>query len=187
MFSEKALFDTQVDVAKASTTSTIAHLADVYRKGTSAFPTSWMFATVASLVGFVIHGLVVSQVIRPTTGYPTVDAGLADVVKIGTVLTVSQAINTAMTGQMEFSSGWMTSTAMTLGAYFAFHTAVAPYVPQVQGRQALVMDLAKAAFTSMAVQYLSGRAIDREYLMSLGGTLLGLTVFHEVVYPRVFA
>lgn len=187
MFSEKALFDTQVDVAKAATTRTVSHLAGVYRKGDEVMPVEWVYATVATLVGFVVHGLVVSQVLKPSTGNVKVDAGLADVVKVGTVLAVSNAINTAMKGQVDFSDAWMRSTVMTLGAFFAFHVVVADQVPQVEGRQAMVMDLAKASFTSLAVQYLSGKAIDQEYLLTLAGTLAGFAVFHEVVHPRVFA
>jgi len=186
MFSEKALFDTQVDVAKGATVGTVSQLVDSYRKGEETLPMSWVYATVATLVGFVAHGLVVSQVVKPSTGNTQVDAGLADVVKVGTVLSVSQAINTAMAGEVDFSEEWMTSTGMTLAAFFAFHVGVAPYVPQVEGRQAMVMDLAKAAFTSLAVQYVSGQEMNQEYLMTLAGTLLGFAVFHEVVNPRLF-
>lgn len=186
MFSEKALFDTQVDVAKASTVKTVSHLADSYRRGQAYMPTQWIYATVASLVGFVVHGLVVSQVVKPSTGNPQVDAGLADAVKVATILAVSQAINTAMKGQVDFSEQWMTTTGLTMAAFFAFHVGVAPRLPQMEGRQALVMDLAKAAFTSVVVQYMSGQALDQEYLLTLAGTLAGFTVFHEIVHPRVF-
>lgn len=186
MFSEKALFDTQVDVAKSATVNTVSHLSNSYRNGDEYFPMPWVYATMATLVGFVIHGLIVSQVIKPATGNEPVDAGLADVVKVGTVLTVSQAINSAMNGQVDFSEGWMTSTGMTLGAFFAFHVGVAPYLPKVEGRNAMILDLAKSAFTSLAVQYLSGQEMNQEYLLTLTGTLAGFVVFYEIIHPRLF-
>lgn len=186
--SPKAVMDTHKDVLKAATVESVSHLAGVYRKGGDVMPTQWVYATVATLVGFVVHGLVVSQVLKPTTGNTKVDAGLADVVKVGTVLTVSQVINTAMTGSVDLSESWMRSTAMTLVAFFAFHTLVAEHVPSVEGYQATVMDLSKAAFTSVAVQYMSGASVmNQEYLLSLAGTLAGFAVYHELVHPRVFA
>ncbi|ADO67354.1 hypothetical protein crov320 [Cafeteria roenbergensis virus] len=186
MFSEKALFDTQVDLVKAATVKSVSHLSESYRGDGDYLSMPWIYATVATLVGFVAHGLVVSQVLKPSTGNVQVDAGLADVVKVGTVLTVSQAINTAMAGQVDLSEQWMTSTGVTLAAFFAFHVAVAPYVPKVEGRQAMVMDLAKAAFTSVAVQFVRGEEMNTEYFMTLAATLAGFAIFHEVIYPRVF-
>ena len=186
--SPKAVLDTQVDVAKATTVETVSHLAGVYRKGGEVMPTQWIFATVSLLVGFVVHGLVVSQVLKPSTGNAKVDAGLADAVKVGTVLTVSQVINTSMKGSVNLSDAWMKSTAMNLIAFFVFHVLVAERVPSVEGYQATVMDLAKVAFTSVAVQYMSGSSVmDQEYLLSLAGTLAGFAVYHELVHPRVFA
>lgn len=187
MFSEKALFDTQVDLAKAGTVKSTSQLLDVYRKGGEYFPMAWVYATIATLVGLVVHGLVVSQVIKPSTGNVAVDAGLADVVKAGTVLLVAEAINTGMKGNVELSESWMMSTGITLAAFFAFHVVVAPYVPNVEGHQATVMDIAKAGFTTVAAHYVSGGVIDNEFMLSLAGTLVGFAVFHEVVAPRVFA
>lgn len=183
------MFDTQVDVAKVATAQTVSHLSDSFRTGQEMFNQSWVQSTVALLVGFVVHGLIVSQVVKPSTGNAKVDAGLADVVKVGTALTVAQVVTSQMKGgDIELSNEWMQSTAMTLAAFFAFHVVVADYVPTVEGHQATVMDMAKVAFTSMAARYLAGgNLMDNEYLMSLAGTLLGFGVFHEIVRPRVFA
>jgi len=187
MFSEKALFDTQVDLAKAGTVGATSHLLNSYRKGGEYFPMAWVYATIATLVGFVAHGLVVSQVIKPNTGNVSVDAGFADVIKVGTVLLVAEAINTGMKGNVELSESWMMSTGVTLAAFFAFHVAVAPYVPSVDGHQATVMDLAKAGFTTVVAHYVAGGVIDNEFMLSLASTLAGFAVFHEVIAPRVFA
>ena len=188
MFSEKALLDTQADVAKAATAGTIAHLLESYRTGSDMFPNPWIYATVASLVGFVVHGLVVSQVVKPSTGNAQVDAGLADVVKVGTVLAVSQAINSAMAGGVAFPDSWMNSTAITLAAFFAFHVVAAPYVPEIPMLSSpATADVAKVTFTSLAIQYVSGGEVNTEYLISLAATLAGFVVFHEVVAPRLLA
>lgn len=189
MFSEKAMFDTQMDVAKVATAQTVSHVADTYRTGGELLNQAWVQSTVALLVGFVVHGLVVSQVVKPSTGNAKVDAGLADVVKVGTALTVAQVVNATLKGgEVNLSNEWMQSTAMTLAAFFAFHVVVADYVPSVEGHQATVMDLAKVAFTSMGARYLAGGDLmDNEYLMSLAGTMAGFAVFHEVVRPRLFA
>jgi hypothetical protein len=187
MFSEKALFDTQVDLAKAGTVASTSQLLNSYRKGGEYFPMAWVYATVATLVGFVVHGLIVSQVIKPNTGNMSVDSGLSDVVKVGTVLLVAEAINTGMRGDVELSESWMMSTGITLAAFFAFHVVVAPYIPSVEGHQATVMDVAKAGFTTVIAHYMAGGAMDNEFMLSLAGTLAGFAVFHEVVAPRVFA
>lgn len=187
MFSEKALLDTQVDVAKAATVNTVSHIANTYRKGGQYFPEQWIQATIATLVGFVAHGLVVSQVIKPKTGNAGVDAGLADVVKIGTVLAVSQAINSARTGPIDFPNAWVASTLTTLAAFFVFHVAVAKHIPNVEGHQNTVMDMSKVVFTSVAAQFVAGLPMDKDFFLTLGGTVAGFAVFSEVVQPRVFA
>lgn len=186
MFSEKALFDTQTDLAKITSAETLGHIANIARKGGELMSNKWVLSTVATLVGFVVHGLLVSQMVKPTTGNVNVDAGLADVVKVGTVLTVANAINTGMNGRVQFSEEWMKSTAITVAAFFAFHVLVADFVPVVEGRQALVMDVAKVSFTSVAIQLLSGKQLDVDYLISVAGTLSGFVVFHELIHPRFF-
>ena len=186
MFSEKALFDTQVDVAKAGTVNTISHLSDTFRNSGEYLNYGWIQATVAALVGFVIHGLIVSQVIKPSTGNKGVDAGLADVVKVGTVMMVSQIINTSMAGGIELSEAWMRTSAITLVAFFVFHVAIASSVPEVEGYQATVMDIAKVTFTSAAVHFISGQPFNREYGLSLAGVVGGFAIYHEIVHPRVF-
>ena len=103
MFSEKALFDTQVDVAKASTVGVVSQVANSLRTGAAMFPTQWVNATVATLVGFVAHGLVVSQMVKPSTGNAQVDAGLADALKVATVLAVANVVTTGILYLVESS------------------------------------------------------------------------------------
>lgn len=185
MFSEKALFDTQVDVAKASTVGVISQVANSLRTGTAMFPSAWVNATVATLVGFVAHGLVVSQMVKPSTGNAQVDAGLADALKVATVLAVANVVTTGMAGQVTFSDRTMTTIAMTAAAFFAFHVVVAPRLPVVEGQQATVVDVAKAAATTVAVQLVSGGSLDQEFLMNLTGTLAGFVAFNQVVAPMM--
>jgi hypothetical protein len=189
MFSEKALFDTQVDVAKASTVSATSRAWDAYRRGEATyFPQEWILATVATLVGLVVYGLVVSQAVKLSVGNPGMDAGIADAIKVATVSVASVLVPALYSGSaIEFSQAWMMSTAMTMAGFFAFNVVVAPYIPRVDGHQATVTDLAKAAFTTAAVRYLQGGQFDNEFVMSLAGTLAGFALFHEVVAPRVFA
>lgn len=186
MFSEKRLFDTQFEVARAGTVDVVENVFNSQFLGTELLSEAWIQATLASLVGFVVHGLIVTQVLSPSTGNVHVDTGLKDVIKVGTVLTVSQAINSSLKGNAEFSEQWMTSTAMNLAAFFAFNVAVNPYLPVIQGHQATVVDMAKAVFTSVSVRYFSGQEMDNEYMISLAGTVLGFAVYHELVHPRLF-
>ena len=185
MFSEKTLFDTQVDVAKASTVGVVSQVANSLRTGAEMFPTQWVNATIATLVGFVAHGLVVSQMVKPSTGNAQVDAGLADALKVATVLAVANVVSTARAGQITFTDRTMTTIAMTAAAFFAFHVVVAPRLPVVEGQQATVVDVAKAAATTVAVQLVSGGTLDQEFLMNLAGTLAGFVAFNQVVAPMM--
>lgn len=188
MFSEKALFDTQVDVGRAATVNTVSHVMDTYRLGGKYINMQWVYMTVATLVGFVAHGLVVSQLVKPSTGNAKVDAGLTDVVKFGTVLSVSHVLMQLVNGrEISFSQEWMKSTGITLAGFFVFHYLIADMIPTVEGHQMTIMNASKAVFTSVVAQLLTGQSLDQNYLMSLGGVVAGFVLFDELVHPNVFA
>lgn len=187
MFSEKALLDTKVDVAKMGTMYTTSHVWDSYRKKQPYLPEPWVYATVAALVGFVLHGLVVSQYVNISTGNPGVDAGIRDVVKVGTALMTQQAILSAMKGKVEFPDAWVTSTAVALAGFFAFNAVVVQHLPQIEGKQAVVTDMAKATFTSAVSHYFAGGQFNEEFFMSTAGVVAGFAAYHEIVAPRLFA
>lgn len=186
MFSEKALFDTQVDVAKHGTSLLTSHLTETYRHGGEYLSRQWIITTMITLIGFVVYGLVVKQLIPVNVANPRVKAGLDDVLKMGTVLIVSQVVTSHMAGRVNFPDAWLNVTAVILAAFFLFHVVVAPQLPVVRGYQATIMDVAKFGLVSTAAHYYVGGRFNEDFLVSLGGILGGFVLFHEVLAPRLF-
>lgn len=185
MFSEKALFAAQSDAAKASTVGLVSQVSESLRNGSEMFPTAWVYSTVATIVGFVAHALVVEPNVRPSTGNAKLDAGLADGLKVATVLAVANAVTTGMNGKVSFSDEVLTNMGVNAAAFCAFHVLVAPHLPTVAGHQNSVVDAAKSVFTTTAVHLAMGGEINQEFVLSTASVAAGFVIYNKVVAPRL--
>ena len=188
MFTEERLLGMTDDLMKNATVMGVENMGKSYMTGSDFLTNEFIISTIATLVGFVVYHLLVVDVIKPSTGNSKLDTGLIDGFKLLSILFVSQTLVSGLKGEINYSDSWIQSTLVSSASFVAFHTFVADKLPQVEGRQALVMDISKVALSMIAVQYMSGGDVmDIDYLISLAVTLSGFVLYHEVVHPRVFA
>lgn len=188
-------FDMQLaktDVIMMATVFIIQHLLDsqVHPSYPKLFNDKWMKITVASLLGFILHGLItnkISGVVNQTLNVHNTGMknAIFDIVKFGTVFIVAEVVSAQLIGRdMDFGVKWQMASGLRIAAYCTFDL-IESSLPKVGNMQPLYNLLIKVGSGELLAHLVSDGTLSNNNLYSTISLLTGFAVYDLIVKQMV--
>jgi hypothetical protein len=183
-------FDMQLaktDVMMMATVFLVQHVMDtqVHPMRPTMFNQTWMKVTLASLLGFALHGLLTNKISLAAkqalnNSNPGINNAIYDIVKFGTVFVVGEFVSAQLLGrQPDFGTKWQMASGLRIAAYCAFDM-VESSLPQVGSMQSLYNILLKVGFGEVLAYYVMDSKLSTNNLYNTMSLLTGFAVYELV-------
>jgi hypothetical protein len=183
LFSPKEIQLTKIDLTLWTTILVISNYLISTQTNVPAFDKKWQLFALATLLGFVLHGLLVSKV-TPSLTNLTPDTNtknaIVDVVKFGTVFATRKALIDYFNNQ-PINLGeteWMTETGLTLGGYAIFHIVARDMLPNLGAHFQMGSDLVEFSMGYLLAKFVMTGTITEPNLYELGSYLAGFAAYY---------
>ncbi len=149
------------------------------------FNEPWMKVTLATLLGFALHGLLTNKIslaARQALNNPNpgINNAIYDVVKFGTVFVVGEFVSAQLLGRNpDFGPKWQMTSGLKIAAYCAFDM-IESSLPQVGSMQSLYNTLLKVGFGEVLAYYVIDSKLTTNNLYSTMSLLAGFAVYELV-------
>lgn len=177
---------TKNDVTLAATVVVVSNLVSNQLSKTPLFNEEWKNVSLATVIGFAIHGLVthhLSTMVNEQLELTErgMQQSVYDLFKFGTVFLSQKYVTAYLTNTTAvLDEKWMMNSGLTIAGYALFNTMVEDNMPSFGKNQALANDLVKVSMGALLANLVVDKQINEAHLMSLAATLAGFTVFHLV-------
>jgi len=183
-------FDMQLaktDVIMMATVFIVQHILDsqVHPGKPVLFNEPWMKVTLASLLGFALHGLFTNKIslfAKQTLNNPSpgINNAIYDFVKFGTVFVVGEFVSAQLLGKTpDFGPKWQMASGLRIAAYCSFDL-VESSLPNVGSMQSLYNTLLKVGFGEVLAYYVMDSKLSTKNLYSTMSLLVGFAVYELV-------
>ena len=183
-------FDMQLaktDVMMMTMIFLVQHVLDsqVHPTKPMLFNEPWMKVTIASILGFALHGLITNKLSLAAkqalnNPNPGVNNAIYDIVKFGTVFVVGEFVSAQLLGRKpDFGPKWQMASGLRIAAYCAFDM-VESSLPQVGSMQSLYNTLLKVGFGEVLAYYVMDSKLTTNNLYSTMSLLAGFAVYELV-------
>ena len=183
-FGQKEIELTKVDLTLWTTIFVVSnYLFSMHRK-VPVFDNAWQLFTLSSLLGFVLHGLVVSK-ITPSLTDLTPDRNtknaIVDVVKFGTVFATRKALIDYFNNQPInlTDNEWLTEQGLILGGYAVFHIVARDMLPKLdESLNPLLSDGVEFSMGYLLAKFIMRGTVSEDNLYELGSYLAGFAAYY---------
>ena len=189
-------FDMQLaknDVMMMATILLVQHVLDsqVSPNKPVLFNEPWMKMTLASLLGFALHGLFTNKITvyakqTLNNSNPGINNAISDIVKYGTVFVVSEFVSAQLLGKTpDFGIKWQMESGLRIAAYCAFDL-VESSLPNVGSMQSLYNTILKVVSGELLAYYVMDSKLTTKNMYTTLSLLVG-HVIYELVGQRLLS
>ena len=183
-------FDMQLaknDVIMMATVFLVQHVLDsqVHPNKPVLFNEPWMKMTLASLLGFALHGLFTNKIslfAKQTLNNPNpgINNALYDIVKFGTVFVVGEFVSAQLLGKTpDFGPKWQMASGLRIAAYCVFDL-VESSLPNVGSMQSLYNTILKVGSGELLVYYVTDSKLSTKNMYTTLSLLVGHVIYELV-------
>ena len=183
-------FDMQLaknDVMMMATILLVQHVLDsqVHPNKPALFNEPWMKMTLATLLGFALHGLFTNKIglfAKQTLNNPNpgINNAVSDIVKFGTVFVVGEFVSAQLLGKApDFGPKWQMASGLRIAAYCAFDL-VESSLPKVGSMQSLYNTLLKVGSGELLAYYVTDSKLTTKNMYNTVSLLVGFSMYELV-------